>query len=86
MPGVARDGDSLSCGASLISGASRTFVNGRLIVRLGDTSTHGGEVTGASPDVYAEGSPVARLGDPFSCPIHGTVSIESASDDVFANG
>ena len=86
MPGVARDGDLTGCGASLVSGASKTYVNGRLIVRLGDGSSHGGTVISASSSVYAEGIAVAREGDLHSCPIsgHGVTAIVTASDNVFA--
>ena len=56
------------------------------IVRLGDTSTHGGTVTSASPDVRAEGKFVARLGDTFLCPAHGARVIASASAGRRANG
>lgn len=56
------------------------------ISRLGDTSTHGGSVTSASPDVYCNGIRVARESDSFSCPIHGSQTIASGSSTVFANG
>jgi uncharacterized Zn-binding protein involved in type VI secretion len=84
MPGVARDGDTTGCGASLISGATKTYVNGRLIVRLGDGSSHGGVVVSGSSKVIVEGSPVARIGDSHSCPIpgHGVTVIVSGSDNV----
>lgn len=55
------------------------------VCRLGDTSTHGGAIITASPDVFCNGIKVARLGDSFSCPIHGIVQIVSASGSVFVN-
>lgn len=56
------------------------------VARLGDTSTHGGAIASASPNVYCNGIRVARLGDSFICPIHGPQSITSASSTVFVNG
>ncbi len=84
MPRVARDGDVAECGAALNSGASRTRVNGRLVVRQGDGSDHGGTVISASGTVSAEGARVARLGDAHDCPIHGVTAIASASGDTFS--
>lgn len=86
MPAVARNGDTTGCGAALISGASKTYVNGRLVVRLGDGSSHGGTVISASSKTFAEGPGVARLGDLHSCPLpgHGVTPIVTASDDTFS--
>lgn len=84
MEMVARHGDSTACGASLISGASRTPVNGRLVVRLGDAGTHGGAVVTASAKTFAEGPRVARVGDTYDCPIHGPNPIVTGSDDTFS--
>lgn len=86
MPETARDGDSTACGASLISGASKTFVNDRLVVRLGDGHSHGGNVITASGTVFAEGPGVARIGDLVSCPIHGVNPIVSGSGNVITGG
>ena len=85
MPGVARQGDITSCGASLISGASKTYCNGRLIERLGDANSHGDVIISSSSTVTVEGSLVARLGDNTSCPRdgHGVNPIASASSDTF---
>ncbi len=86
MNAVARNGDVAGCGASLISGASKTYVNGRLVVLLGDGSSHGGTVISASGVSFAEGRGIARLGDMHSCPIegHGVTPISSASDDTYS--
>jgi uncharacterized Zn-binding protein involved in type VI secretion len=54
--------------------------------RLGDTSTHGGAIATASPNVSANSIPVARLHDQFNCPLHGTQQIVTASGTVKANG
>ena len=50
------------------------------------SSTHGGSPTSYSSNVYAEGNLVVRLGDTFSCPVHGTQTVSSASSTVFTNG
>ena len=85
MPEVARNGDTAGCGASMVSGAVKTYVNGRLVIRLGDGSSHGGVVTSASSTVYAEGKLVARRGDSHSCPLdgHGTTAITTGSDNTY---
>lgn len=84
MSAVARDGDTTACGASLISGAARATVNGRLVIRLGDAGSHGGAVSTASTKTFAEGPGVARIGDIYDCPIHGPNPIVSGSDDTFS--
>ena len=47
-----------------------------------------GTITQGSPNVYASGLPVARLGDTVThdCPHCGTGYISSASASVFTNG
>lgn len=50
-----------------------------LIVRLGDTSDHGGAVATSAAKWRAEGSLIARKGDIFSCPLHGRNPIEEGS-------
>jgi uncharacterized Zn-binding protein involved in type VI secretion len=71
------------------------------VARLGDTHSgicdHGlpccphsvsGSIVLGSGDTFANGKPVARLGDSVthSCPHCGTGNISSASGSVFANG
>lgn len=56
------------------------------IIRLGDTGSHGGSVTTASPDVWVEGQRVARVGDTYSCPEHGPNPIATGSPNTTANG
>lgn len=56
------------------------------IIRLGDPGSHGGSVTTASPDTFANGARVARVGDTYSCPIHGPNPITTGSPNVTANG
>lgn len=56
------------------------------IVRVGDPGSHGGSVVNGSPTVSANGKQAARVGDTYSCPIHGPNPITSGSGDTFANG
>ena len=42
-----------------------------LIVRLGDTSDHGGAVITSASKTYCEGKLIAREGDILDCPVHG---------------
>lgn len=58
----------------------------RMIVRLGDTSNHGGAVVTSSADYKAEGKFVARIGDILNCPIHGPNPIVEGSDTHLNNG
>lgn len=55
-----------------------------LIVRLGDTSTHGGAVITSAAKTYVEGRLMARKGDLLACPIHGANPIvEGSADSIF---
>lgn len=56
------------------------------IARLGDPTSHGGVITQASPTVKAGQVPVARQGDPATCPLHGPTVIAGGSATVRANG
>lgn len=56
------------------------------VALLGDTSSHGGAVTSASPSTKVEGIAVARVGDSFVCPIHGGQTITSGSPRWKAEG
>jgi uncharacterized Zn-binding protein involved in type VI secretion len=56
------------------------------IIRIGDPGSHGGSVTTGSPNTLANGIKVARVGDTYSCPIHGPNPIVTGSPDVTANG
>lgn len=43
MPyGIHRDGDSRQCGATTISSASSTYINGKLVALDDDPNSHGG--------------------------------------------
>lgn len=57
-----------------------------LVVRLGDTSTHGGTViTSAAKSVF-EGKLGARIGDILACPIHGPNPIVEGSPNTICEG
>ncbi|MCO6538083.1 MAG: PAAR domain-containing protein [Gilliamella sp.] len=43
----------------------------RGVIRLGDPTSHGGNVITASTKTIIKGKPVARVGDLVSCPIPG---------------
>jgi uncharacterized Zn-binding protein involved in type VI secretion len=44
----------------------------KAIIRLGDPTDHGGQVVASGAPYYlVEGSPIALLGDPCSCPKRG---------------
>lgn len=46
----------------------------RNVIRLGDTTSHGGKVlTSSAPHFKVDGVPVACVGDTCSCPIPGHV-------------
>ena len=71
MPAVARVGDAISHGGSILGGAARTLAEGQPVARQGDAvncSEHGMQtITGGSSTVLVEGQPVARVGDAVSC-------------------
>ena len=49
------------------------------VARIGDGLSHGGNITGGSPDVRVVGAQVARVGDAAQCAIHGAVTITTGS-------
>lgn len=51
-----------------------------LIVRLGDTGSHGGSVVTSASKWRCEGAFIARQGDTYDCPIHGPNPITGGSD------
>lgn len=55
------------------------------VIRIGDPGSHGGAVSTGSPDTFADGLGVARVGDTYNCPIHGPNPIVTGSPDIFAN-
>ena len=82
----ARLGDRSSHGGRIVTGARRTYVNGRPAARLGDLHVcplpfHGTTriVTG-STKTFIEGRPAARMGDRTGC----GARIATGSEDTFA--
>ena len=56
------------------------------VARVGDAISHGGSITTGSAKVFADGFPVARIGDSANCSVHGAVVITDGSSNVFAEG
>lgn len=56
------------------------------LIRVGDPTSHGGEVLTGSTHMVVDGKPVARRGDKVSCPIHGDTVIDSASPTYLTDG
>ena len=96
MPAVARIGDPISCGDTIIAGSPNVFVNGIAVTRKSIDGTSGhpcGPPTvleSGSSNVFINGIPVVRVGDDIVN--HGTCSgpphdgiVTSGSPDVFAN-
>ena len=84
-----------TCQGSTVTdeGSSNVFVNGIGVVREGDKvkshtpsppacPSHAPPLSTFSPNVYANGKKIGRLGDQFEC----GASISSGSPDVYANG
>lgn len=57
-----------------------------LIIRLGDTSTHGGAMVTSSSKSPAEGPNVCRIGDILECPVHGPNPVVEGSPDSLCEG
>lgn len=58
-----------------------------LLARLGDPTSHGGNVLTGSTNKLTDSLPTARFSDMVSCPIHGTNSIISGcSETVITDG
>ncbi len=95
MPAVTRQGDSGkrhdSCPTTAATGGSGdVFVNGKPVMRQGDTyaphgcvahAVHGRAQASGSGTVFANGKPIARIGDGINCGGAAT----SGSGDVFAD-
>lgn len=58
----------------------------RPLIRLGDTHSHGGQVTSASPHATSDGKAIARLGDKAKCESHGDVTIASGDPHTTFDG
>lgn len=59
---------------------------GQPVARRLDAISHGGAIVSGSPDVFCNGKPVARVGDPVACLRHGAQRIAAGSTTVFCNG
>lgn len=57
-----------------------------LAIRLGDSSDHGGAVITSASKTYYEDKLAARVGDSFSCPIHGVNPIVEGSSKQIVEG
>lgn len=57
-----------------------------LIIRLTDTSTHGGAVVTSASKSKAEGQLIARIGDILDCPLHGPNPIVEGSPNTLCEG
>jgi len=81
---VARIGDAISHGGSIVQGSDDVFCDGLSVARRGDAvfcALHGAQtIIGGSDTVFVNGRGCARLGDAISC---GAV-VSSGSDDVSA--
>lgn len=56
------------------------------IVRLGDTSSHGGAVVTSASKSWCEGAKIARRDDILACPIHGPNPIVEHSQRLWCEG
>ena len=57
-----------------------------LIARLGDTSSHGGEIVTSASKTLCEGKLIARRTDILACPIHGPNPIVEHSEKMLCEG
>lgn len=53
---------------------------------VGDTHSHGGQVTAGAPNSNAGGKAIARIGDPAICQIHGPTTIVTGDSNVKYDG
>lgn len=53
---------------------------------LGDKTDHGGAVTAGSPFTDIDGKPIARQGDPVSCPNCGPTTIAAGDPTCIIDG
>ena len=96
MPAITRIGDAdvSHCSGMVREGHVKTvFCNGLEVSCEGHNNTghlypaiiclsHQAPIAKGSPNVFAEGLPVGRIGDPIA----GCTSVAEGSPDVFANG
>ncbi len=89
MPAVTRIGDLHACGAVAVGASPNVITNGIGTHRKTDIDVHCGTTTQAegSPNVFANGLPIARIGDKHAgdpCP-HPPSPHSTGSPNVFAN-
>ncbi len=83
----ARLGDKSNHGGVIVTGASRTLVNGKPLARMGDKHNcplpgHGvTPIVSGSPYTLTEGKPNARVGDAVAC----GARIVTGSPDTYVN-
>jgi len=85
------------CGVTptAMNGSGDVYCNGISVHRVGDMNTshpflpavsgcptHSTALVKGSPNVYVNGKPLARLGDPYGCGI----SLTKGSPNVYSNG
>lgn len=60
----------------------------RPIIVVGDATNHGGKVIQGAPTATINGIPIARVGDPVSCPKkgHGTTVIATGDANMLVDG
>lgn len=56
------------------------------IIRIGDTTSSGGQVLSGSSTCFFMGRAIARAGDPVSCARHGNSRIVQATARAFDDG
>lgn len=60
----------------------------RPIIVVGDATDHGGKVIQGAPTATINGVPIARVGDPVTCPKkgHGTTVIATGDANMLVDG
>ncbi|CDG83222.1 PAAR domain-containing protein [Janthinobacterium agaricidamnosum] len=53
------------------------------VIRVGDKTSHGGEVLSGSAAFLIDGKPVARVGDKVSCPLHPTETVINSGSSAY---
>jgi uncharacterized Zn-binding protein involved in type VI secretion len=59
---------------------------GQPLIRVGDKTSHGGEVMTGSANMIIDGKEVARLGDKVTCPTCGDTVIAVGSPTYITDG
>lgn len=57
----------------------RETMAGKPVARLGDPGSHGGNISTGSSPIFVNSTPVALVGDIYSCPIHGSNPITTGT-------